>query len=172
MELAMPPEHVGPMRRAYFPRMLVQSEGWFQERKKLTMIKAPAYLKAGKTKKSAMLEYETCESVQNPFALFRNILWHILWHVNHSLDSLCCARSKEGKKRARIRDAIQRTSRWDLRSTMSVLAKWQNSHSCEHHRNRQDRRASNLVCCTVLLSRFYEMLSRYSVLHFSSVALY
>jgi hypothetical protein len=61
MELTMPPEHVGPMRRAYFPRMLVQSEGRFQERKKLTMIKAQAYLKAGKTKKSVMLD-DFCES--------------------------------------------------------------------------------------------------------------
>jgi len=34
------------------PRMLVQSEGRFQERKKLTMVKAPAYLKAGKTKEA------------------------------------------------------------------------------------------------------------------------
>ena len=159
MELTMSPEHVGPMRRAYFPRMLVQSprgccppstfsqcprvcssntrgtsegccrirgaysEGRFQERKKLTMVKAQAYLKAGKTKKSAMLEHETCESVRNPFVLFRNILWHISWHVNHSLDLFCCTRSKEGKKRARIRDAIQRTSPWDLPSTTPVLAK-------------------------------------------------
>jgi len=89
MELTMSPEHVGPMRRAYFPRMLVQSprgccppstfsqcprvcssntrgtserccrirgaysEGRFQERKKLTMVKAQAYLKAGKMKKPA-----------------------------------------------------------------------------------------------------------------------
>ena len=60
MEITMPPEHVGPMRRAYFPRMLVQSEGWFQERKKLTMGKAQAYLKAGKSKKSAMLD-DFCE---------------------------------------------------------------------------------------------------------------
>jgi hypothetical protein len=76
MELTMPPEHVGPMRRAFFPRMLVQSEGRFQERKKLAMVKAQTYLKAGKTKKSAMLEHETCESLRNPFVLFRNILWH------------------------------------------------------------------------------------------------
>jgi hypothetical protein len=48
----MPPEHVGPMRRAYFPRMLAQSGGWFQERGKLTMVKAQAYLTAGKTTKS------------------------------------------------------------------------------------------------------------------------
>jgi hypothetical protein len=56
----MPPEHVGPMRRAYFPRMLVQSEGRFQERGKLTMVKAQAYLKAGKTRKSEMLD-DFCE---------------------------------------------------------------------------------------------------------------
>src|SRR5450830_1397787 len=49
MELAMP------------PRMLAQSEGRFQERKKLTMVKAQAYLKAGKTKKSVMLD-DFCES--------------------------------------------------------------------------------------------------------------
>jgi len=61
MELTMPPEHVGPMRRAYFPRMLLLSKGRFQERKKLTMVKAQAYLKAGKTKKSVMLD-DFCES--------------------------------------------------------------------------------------------------------------
>jgi hypothetical protein len=44
MELTMP------------PRMLVQSEGRFQERGKLTMVKAQAYLKAGKTKKSVTLD--------------------------------------------------------------------------------------------------------------------
>ena len=60
MGLTMPPEHVGPMRRAYFPRMLVQSKGRFRERKKLTMVKAQAYLKAGKAKKSAMLN-DFCE---------------------------------------------------------------------------------------------------------------
>jgi len=48
MELTMP------------PRMLVQSEGRFQERKKLTMVKAQAYWKARKTKKSAMLD-DFCE---------------------------------------------------------------------------------------------------------------
>jgi hypothetical protein len=154
------------------PRMLVQSEGRFQERKKLAMVKAQAYVKAGKTKKSAMLEHETYESVRNSLALFRNILWHIYLHVNHLLDLFCCAGPKEGKKRARIRNAIQPTSRWGLPSTTSVLAKSQNFHSCEHHRNWQNRRVSNLVCCTVLLSRFYEMLCRYSVLHFLSVALY
>jgi len=56
MELTMPPEHVGPMRRAYFPRMLVQSEGWFQERGKLTMVRVQAYLKAGKTRESEVLD--------------------------------------------------------------------------------------------------------------------
>jgi len=49
MELTMP------------PRMLVQSKGRFRERKKLTMIKAQAYLKAKKSKKSAMLD-DFCES--------------------------------------------------------------------------------------------------------------
>ena len=29
MELTMPPERVGPMRRAYSPRTFVQSEGCF-----------------------------------------------------------------------------------------------------------------------------------------------
>jgi hypothetical protein len=43
------------------PRMLVQSEGWFQERKKLTMVKAQTYLRAGKAKKSAMVD-DFCES--------------------------------------------------------------------------------------------------------------
>ena len=43
MELTMP------------PRMLVQSEGRFQEWKKLTMVRAQAYLKAGKVMKSVML---------------------------------------------------------------------------------------------------------------------
>jgi len=43
------------------PRILVQSEGRFQAGKKLTMVKAEAYLKAGKTKKSAMLD-NFCES--------------------------------------------------------------------------------------------------------------
>jgi hypothetical protein len=51
----MPPEHVGSMRRAYFPRMLVQSEGRFRERKKLTMVRAQAYWEAKKSKKSQML---------------------------------------------------------------------------------------------------------------------
>ena len=49
MELTMP------------PKMLVQSEGRFQERKKLTMVKARTYLKARKAKKSAMLD-DFCES--------------------------------------------------------------------------------------------------------------
>jgi hypothetical protein len=38
------------------------SEGRFQERKKLTMVKTQAYWKAGKTKKSAMLD-NFCESM-------------------------------------------------------------------------------------------------------------
>ncbi|WP_126855191.1 hypothetical protein [Candidatus Cryosericum septentrionale] len=38
------------------PRILVQSEGRFQEGKKLTMVKAEAYLKAGKTRKSEVLD--------------------------------------------------------------------------------------------------------------------
>src|SRR5664280_192898 len=52
----MPPEHVGPMRRAYSPRMFVQSKGRFRERKKLTLVKAQAYWKATKSKKSQMLD--------------------------------------------------------------------------------------------------------------------
>jgi hypothetical protein len=48
MELTMP------------PRMLVQSERRFQERKKLRMVKAQAYLKAGKTRKSEVLD-DFCE---------------------------------------------------------------------------------------------------------------
>jgi hypothetical protein len=61
MEPTMPPEHVGPMRRAFFPRMLVQSEGRFQERKKLTMVKAQTCLTAGKTATTAVLD-DGCES--------------------------------------------------------------------------------------------------------------
>jgi hypothetical protein len=49
MELTMP------------PRMLVQSKGRFRERKKLTMVKAQAYWKATKSKKSQMLD-DFCES--------------------------------------------------------------------------------------------------------------
>ena len=49
MELTMP------------PRMLVQSKGRFRERKKLTMVKAQAYWKATKSKKSRMLD-DFCES--------------------------------------------------------------------------------------------------------------
>jgi hypothetical protein len=48
MELTMP------------PRMLVQSEGRFQEGGKLTMLKAQAYLKAGKIRKSEVLD-DFCE---------------------------------------------------------------------------------------------------------------
>src|SRR5450830_489231 len=43
------------------PRMLVQSKGRFRERKKLTMVKAQAYWKATKSKKSQMLD-DFCES--------------------------------------------------------------------------------------------------------------
>ena len=41
--------------------MLVQSKGRFRERKKLTMVKAQAYWKATKSKKSQMLD-DFCES--------------------------------------------------------------------------------------------------------------
>jgi hypothetical protein len=77
MELTMPPRMLVQSPRGCCRIRGAYSEGRFQECKKLTMVKALAYLKAGKTKKSAMLEHETCESVRNPFVLFRNILWHI-----------------------------------------------------------------------------------------------
>jgi len=43
------------------PRTLAQSEWWSRKRKKLTLVKAQTYLKAGKSKKSAMLD-DFCES--------------------------------------------------------------------------------------------------------------
>jgi len=55
MELTMPPRMLVQSPRGCCRIRGAYSEGRFQERKKLTMVKAQAYLKAGKTRKSKVL---------------------------------------------------------------------------------------------------------------------